>query len=254
MGKLEQKVIVITGGTRGVGRVVSYAFAREGAKVVMGDLDDTTAQPILDGVRAFGGEAMFVQCDVRSPENCKRLFDTAYEAYGKIDGHFNYAGITPVSPLDTCDEETFDAVMDTDFKGSFFCCQNAIRYMRKNGGGSIVLTGSPHAWCGDIDRTAYACAKGAVYTLSEHIAHQYAREHIRCNYLVPGWTATDGEIELRRTQGMTEAQMRAWADPQIPMGRMCEATDYTDALIFLFSDAAWATTGSILRMAGGLYL
>lgn len=86
--------------------------------------------------------------------------DGAYEAYGKLDGFFNYAGITPVSPLDLCDQDTFDAVMNINFRACFFCCQQAVKYMRMNGGGSIVLTGSAHAWGGQKDRAAYACSKG----------------------------------------------------------------------------------------------
>ena len=165
-----------------------------------------------------------------------------------------YSGVTPVSPLDTCDEETYDWVMGVNFKGCFFCCQQAIKYMRMNGGGSIVFTGSAHAWGGQKDRTAYACSKGALRILMEHIAHQYATEHIRCNYFTLGWTATDGEVALRQSQGESEAELRQRAAGILPMGRMPEYADYLPRLVYLLSDESSMMTGSTFRMTAGEYI
>lgn len=252
--RLEGKVIVISGGTKGVGRAAAVEYAREGAKVVIGGRDEAAAQRIVQQIEAKGDRGMFVPCDLQKVEDCRRLFDTAYEAYGRIDGFFNYAGVTPISPLDTCDEETFDWVMDVNFKAAFFCCQQAIKYMRLSGGGSIVLTGSAHAWGGQKDRAAYACSKGVLRTLMEHIAHQYACEQIRCNYLTLGWTPTEGEIGLRNSQGESEEALRHRAAEILPMGRMCEETDYTEALIYLMSDSAAMMTGSTFRITAGEYI
>lgn len=126
--------------------------------------------------------------------------------------------------------------------------------MRQNGGGSIVLTGSAHAWGGQKDRAAYACSKGVLLTLMEHIAHNYASEQIRCNYLTLGWTPTEGEVALRRTQGESEAELRKRAAGILPMGRMLERTDYVDALVYLMSDASSMMTGSTLRITAGEYI
>ena len=93
--------------------------------------------------------------------------------------------------------------------------------MRMNGGGSIILTGSAHAWGGQKDRAAYACSKGVLLTLMEHISHNYAQENIRCNYLTLGWTPTEGEVMLRGSQGESEAELRKRAAGILPMGRMC---------------------------------
>ena len=159
-----------------------------------------------------------------------------------------------LSPLDTCDEETFNRVMDINFRACFFCCQEAVRYMRENGGGSIVLTGSAHAWGGQKDRAAYACSKGVLLTLMEHIAHNYASERIRCNYLTLGWTPTEGEVALRNSQGMTEAELRRQAARILPMGRMLERADYVEALIYFMSDASAMMTGSNFRITAGEYI
>ena len=252
--KLSGKVIVVSGGTKGVGRAASEEFARQGAKVVIGGRDEESALKSIRVMRTYGSDGIFVHTDLEKVDDCRGLFRKGVEAFGKIDGFFNYAGITPVSPLDSCSEEIFDSVMDINFKACFFCCQEAIRYMRQGGGGSIVLTGSAHAWGGQKDRAAYACSKGVLLTLMEHISHNYACEHIRCNYLTLGWTATEGEVSLRRSQGMTEAELRRKAAGILPMGRMPERTDYLDALTFMMSDASEMMTGSTFRITAGEYI
>lgn len=252
--KLLNKVIVISGGTKGVGRAAAEEFARHGAKVVIGGRDEEAALKSIRLMHTYGTDGIFVYTDLEKVDDCKRLMDEAYNTYGRIDGFFNYAGITPVSPLDTCDEETFDKVMDINFKACFFCCQQAIKYMRMNGGGSIVLTGSAHAWGGEKDRCAYACSKGVLRILMEHLSHQYASEHIRCNYLTLGWTPTEGEVALRISQGETEAHLRERAGSYLPMGRMCERTDYLDALVYMMSDGSAMMTGSTFRITAGEYI
>lgn len=251
---LKDKVIVISGGTKGVGRAAAEEFAQQGAKIVIGGRDEAAALKSIKLMKTYGSDGIFVYTDLENVEDCKKLFDEAYKKYGKIDGFYNYAGITPVSPLDTCDENTFDKIMDINFKACFFCCQQAIKYMRMNGGGSIVLTGSSHAWCGEMDRAAYACSKGVLLTLMEHIAHHYAREQIRCNYLTLGWTATEGEVNLRISQGESEAELRKRAAGILPMGRMLERSDFLNALVYLMSDSSAMMTGSNFRITAGEYI
>lgn len=253
-GRLEGKVIVISGGTKGVGKAAAEEFGRQGAKVVIGGRDESSVIDSIKTIKENGGDAIFVRCDLLKIDNCKNLFDEAHKAFGKVDGFFNYAGVSPISPLDDCDESTFDWAMDVNFKAAFFCCQQAIKYMRLNGGGSIVLTGSAHAWGGQKDRCAYACSKGVLLTLMEHIAHNYASEHIRCNYFTLGWTPTEGEIALRKSQGENEEQLRKRAADILPMGRMLENKDYLEALIYLFSDESAMMTGSVFRITAGEYL
>lgn len=251
---LKDKVVVISGGSNGVGKAAAEECALHGAKVVIGDHDGDAAKKVVGRIKSFGGEAFFVFTELTRVGDCRALFDEAYGRYGKIDGFFNYAGITPVSPLDSCDEETFDAVMDTNFKAAFFCCQRAIKYMRMNGGGSIILTGSAHGWGGQKDRAAYACSKGVLRILNEHIAHQYASEHIRCNYLTLGWTPTEGELKLRASQGISERELREEAAGILPMGRMCEPSDYTEGIIYMLSDESSMMTGSTFRLTAGEYI
>ena len=252
--RLKDKVIIVSGGTKGVGKAAAEEFARQGAKVVIGGRDEESARKSIRIMKTYGSDGLFVYTDLLKVNDCKNLFKQAFEAYGRIDGFFNYAGVTPVSPLDTCDEETFDWVMDVNFKACFFCCQEAVKYMRKSGGGSIVLTGSAHAWGGQKDRAAYACSKGVLRTLMEHISHNYASEQIRCNYLTLGWTPTEGEVTLRKSLGESEAELRQRAAEVLPMGRMLERTDYLEALVYMMSDASAMMTGSTFRITAGEYI
>lgn len=252
--RLKDKTIVISGGTKGVGRTMAEVCGREGAKVVIGGRDEKAAKEAIRNIRTLGSDGIFVYTDLNNVEDCIKLMDKAYGTYGKIDGFFNYAGITPVSPLDSCNQETFDAVMNINFRACFFCCQQAVKYMRMNRGGSIVLTGSAHAWGGQKDRAAYACSKGVLRILMEHIAHQYASEQIRCNYLTLGWTPTEGEVSLRNSQGESEAELRKRAAGILPMGRMCERNDYVEAIVYMLSDASSMMTGSTFRVTAGEYI
>ena len=251
---LEGKVIVVSGGTKGVGRAAAEEFARRGAKVVIGGRDEEAAYKSLRVMRTYGSEGIFVHTDLEKVEDCRRLLDEAAARFGKVDGLYVYAGVTPVSPLDTCDEDTFNQVMNINFRAAFFCTQQAIRYMRMGGSGSIVYTGSAHAWGGQKDRAAYACSKGVLRTLMEHVAHNYASEQIRCNYLTLGWTPTEGEVALRRSQGESEAELRKRAGEILPMGRMLERSDYLEALVYLMSDASAMMTGSVFRITAGEYI
>ena len=252
--RLKDKVIVISGGTKGVGKTIAEVCGAEGAKIVIGGRDAKSAKESIRSIKSSGSEGIFVYTDLLKVSDCKKLFDVAFETYGRVDGFFNYAGVTPVSSLDTCDEKTFDLVMDVNFKACFFCCQQAIKYMRVSGGGSIVLTGSAHAWGGQKDRAAYACSKGVLRILNEHIAHNYASENIRCNYLTLGWTPTEGEVEFRRKQGESESMLRKRAAGILPMGRMCERMDYSESIILMLSDASSMMTGSVFRVTAGEYI
>ena len=252
--RLKKKVIVITGATKGVGRAFARAAAAEGAIIVGGGRDEEAGIEMMKDVTDAGSDGTFVPVDLNNIEDIRKIFRIAYKFYGRVDGYFSYGAVTDVSPLDTCDEETFDKIMDINFKATFFACQEAIKYMKKTTGGSIVLTGSAHAWGGQKDRAAYACSKGALRILMEHIAHNYASDQIRCNYLTLGWTPTEGELALRESQGETEEELRKRAAGILPMGRMCEVDDYLGALIYMFSDESRMMTGSTFRITAGEYI
>ena len=251
---LKNKVIAISGGTKGVGKGIVVGAAKEGAKVVIGGRDREAAERILAEVRDAGSEGIFVYTDLNHAEDCAKLLDEAVTAYGRLDGLVNYAGLLPSCDLPDCTPELFDTVFNINIRAAYFCTQRAIHYMQKFGGGSIIMVGSPHAWCGDKDRSVYACSKGALLTLSEHVAHHYAADQIRSNFITMGWVPTEGELALRAQQGMDIEQLREFAKPYMPMGRMQEVEDLVPGILYLLSDYSTQVTGSNLRMTGGLYI
>ena len=253
-GLLENKVIVVTGGNKGVGKGVILRAAQEGAKVVIGARDELAAKKILTQVEDLGAEGIFMHTDVRKVDDCKRLFSETIDRYGWLDGLYIYAGVTYAGSLEECDEDNYDSIFETNVKAAIFCSQEAIKYMKQNGGGSIVLNGSPHAWGGEQDRIVYACSKGALLTLTEHIARYYAGYGIRANYITMGWTPTEGEMELRKSQGMTLEELHTLAAGIIPAGRMTEVEDIVPGVIFLLSDQSKMVNGSNLRITGGWYI
>lgn len=251
---LAGKIVVISGGTKGVGRRLVHACTQHGARVVFGGRDRMAAEKITEAAKTAGGDARFVYTDLLSTVHCKRLFDAALEAHGRVDGFVNYAGITPAAALTDCEEALFDSIFDVNIKAAFFCAKYAVCAMKQHGGGSIVMFGSAHSWTGQKDRAAYAVSKGALFTLSEHIAHHYAEDHIRCNFLTMGWTPTDGELMLRRSQGISETQLLEMATEILPMGRMCTAEDHVPGVLYLLSDYSAMVTGANLRITGGEYI
>lgn len=250
---MREKVIVISGGTKGVGSEVAIKCASRGAKVVIGGRDREAASTIIERVESLDGECIFVETNLREIDSCKQLFKESMSQYQRVDGFVNYAGITTVTPLLDCTEQDFDEIMDINIKAAFFNCQQAVNCM-KNRGGSIVLIGSTHAWKGDLNRAAYACSKGAILTLSKHISSHYAKNMIRCNVVTMGWTPTEGELSLRKEQGLSENELRNMASQAIPMGRMQDTDDYLDGILYLLSDSSMMTTGSNLKINGGLQI
>lgn len=248
---LNKKVIVISGGTKGVGKQLALQCAADGAQVIISGRDEASAASIIDAAKDLPGSIEFKKTDLHSVQSIRELFGYVAHKYNKLDGFVNYAGITPAASLTECSEELFDDVFDIDIKAAFFCCQESVKLMQKSGGGSIILVGSTHHTRGNKDRTAYACAKGALYTLSNHIGKHYAEDKIRCNYLVMGWTPTDGELALRKSQGMTVEELRAEAAKAIPMGRMTETSDLVPAMIYLLSDVSSMVTATEFKVNGG---
>lgn len=248
---LKNKVIVITGGNKGVGQELSRQCARYGATVVIAARDEGSAEKILNETAYYAGKVFFKKTDLHSVDQIRDLFAYVDGKFGRLDGFVNYAGVTPAATLVECTEELYDEVFSVDIKAAFFCCQNAVKLMQKSGGGSIVLVGSTHHTRGNKDRAAYACAKGALLTLSNHIAKHYAENKIRCNYLTMGWTMTDGEIALRKSQGIPLEEVRKEASEAIPLGRMTEYVDIVPGILYLLSNNSLMLTGTELKINGG---
>ena len=170
------KTIIINGGTKGVGKEIVYACLKMGYNVVFGGRDEIAAEKILKSVNNIN--CHFIKIDNSNLDSLKYMFTFAIDNYESVNGYVHYAGITPVSGIQECDEETYDSLFDINLKSAFFCTQYAINHMKENGGGSLIYFGSAHMDYGQIDRAAYAITKGALNILSSHIAHHYAKYQI----------------------------------------------------------------------------
>ena len=251
---LENKVVVVSGGTKGIGKGVVIAAAESGAKVVFGGRDDPAGLKIVDDLALRGMNAEYIHTDLRNVAEIMNLFEQTMKRHGKIDGFVNYAGVTNIASMIDCDERTFDLIFDVNVKAAFFASQYAMKCMMSNdNGGSIVIFGSPHDDKGQENRAAYAVSKAAVSVMVTHMAKYYAKYRIRTNYITPGWTPTEGELSLRKQEGLTEDELRKMAAREIPIGRMSEVEDHVPAVLYLLSDLSQVVTGSNIRVTGGLF-
>lgn len=244
---MDKKTFVIAGGSTGVAKHVVSELIGLGHNVVFGDLD------VKNELKEK--QLLSIYTDVTNVNDCKKLFKLAYETFGKIDGFFSYAGITPAQSLLECTEDIHNNIFDVNVKGALFCSKYAVEYMKENKtGGSIIFTGSPHSDAGEIDRVSYACSKGAIVTLSNHIAKNYGKYNIRSNYITMGWTPTEGELILRESQGMSKDDLEKYASNFIPMGRMNKYEDIVPTIIHLLSNKSLMTSGSNIRITGGWFM
>ncbi|MGA2479834.1 MAG: SDR family oxidoreductase [Spirochaetia bacterium] len=272
-GLLNGKVVVVTGGNKGLGRAMAVAAASEGATLVIGGRTEKDGQETLAEIRAVSQRtnprstgapvrpegrtaascpARFIRCDLTRVEECRGLIESTEKEFGRIDGLINYAGILPAGTLAESEESLFNDVFNLNIRAAFFCAKHAVACMMKSGGGSIINTGSPHQYGGQFDRAVYACSKGALLTLTKHIANNYAKHHIRCNTIVIGWMATPGEIELRRKQGLDMTWLEEQGKKYVPMGRLQKAEDFVAGSNYLLSDGASQVTGTVLNVTGGM--
>ncbi|MFN7633808.1 MAG: SDR family NAD(P)-dependent oxidoreductase, partial [Acetobacteraceae bacterium] len=180
--RLKDKVAIVTGGANGMGRSTAVLFAREGAKVVVGDVDDAAGAKLAAEVEAAGGTLTYQRCDVSDEAQVAALVATAERVFGKLDTIFNNAGIEqPVTPSHEVTADLFDRVIGINLKGTFYGCKHAIPALLRNGGGTIVNNSSVSAFANVGGNISYASSKGAIMSMTRVLAIEYARRNIRVN-------------------------------------------------------------------------
>ncbi|MFN2627799.1 MAG: SDR family NAD(P)-dependent oxidoreductase [Gaiellaceae bacterium] len=228
-GRLEGKVALVTGAGRGIGRALALGFAAEGALVHVNDLDEASAA---------GG--LSLAYDVSRPSEIRRMF----ERLDRLEVLVNCAGVTGWINIDDPDEETWDHVLDTNLKGTFYCSVEAASLMRASGGGSIVNVSSVVAARGLRNLSAYGASKGGINALTIQLAVELAPDGIRVNAFAPG--ATNVERNLADDPRYVET----WS-PLIPLGRVAEPEDMVGPAVFLASDESAYVTGQLFYVDGG---
>ncbi|MEE0418970.1 MAG: 3-oxoacyl-ACP reductase FabG [Lachnospiraceae bacterium] len=244
--RLENKVAIVTGAGRGLGKGIALKLAQEGAKVIVSDIMQETADECVAEIRQKGGQAAAVVGNIAKLEDVKRVYQAALEIYGKIDIVVNNAGINRDAMLHKMTEEQWDAVIAVNLTGTFYMTREAARYMRDQGSGRIINISSM-SWMGNVGQSNYAASKAGVVGLTKTATRELARKGITCNAICPGFIETD------MTRGVPE---KVWdlMISKIPAGRAGAPGDVGNLIAFLASEEAAYITGQVIEVSGGMVL
>jgi len=243
---LENKVVLISGGSKGLGATQAKMFAAAGAKVIIGDILDDQGYQVEAEIAESGGDCVYQHLDVTSEEDWDSVVKMTVEKYGKLDVLVNNAGIGIFAGLEETSEEDWDKLHDVNVKGTWLGIRAAIPEMITNGGGSIINISSGAGIIGNEKVVAYSASKGAVRSLTKTVAIEYASKGIRCNSVHPAVTETDMGLSLFTNQEQLE-----FAIANNPMGRIGQPEDIANGILFLASDESSYMNGSELRIDGG---
>ena len=249
--RLRDEVAVITGAGSGIGRETAILFAREGAAVVVADVDEANGTETTERIRNHGGEATFVRTDVTVESDVVAMFDAAESAYGKASVIFNNAGRMIRGKVTEIDVDDFARALSLNVIGVALGCKHGVPALRRNGGGAIVNTASAASLIGLPNASAYCATKGAVLQLTRAVAVEVVSDGIRVNAVCPGlvdtaFYAPDYSGEAAHREFVATQGTRA------PMGRMAKPDEIAEAVLYLASPAASYVTGAALSVDGGI--
>lgn len=250
---LTDKVLLINGGTQGLGAAIARAAVREGATVVIGGRNPIKGQAVVDELVAAGGRASFARADITDVDQARGLVRHTVQTYGRVDGVVNAAGETSRGTLLDTSPELFDRHVAVNLRAPFFVMQAAVADMKRRGApGSIVNILSIDSHGGQSFLTPYVAAKAGLAGLTKNAAHAHRWDRIRINGLNMGWTATDGEDALQRAGSgdgdgrAGGADWQAQAAKSLPMGKVGQPDEIADFVVFLLSDRSGVVTGSVI--------
>lgn len=248
--RLKDKVALVTGGGSGIGYHTALLFAKEGASVVVVDINEDNGKNTVQEIEAAGGKAIFKHADVSKASDCEAMIKAAEDTYGALHILFNNAGISHADDDDAIktSEDVWDLTMEINVKSVFLGCKFGIPALRRAGGGSIINTASFVATLGAATpQLAYTASKGAVLSMTRELSSVHARENIRVNALCPGPLRTELLMKYLNTDEKKQRRL-----VHIPMGRFGEAHEIANAVLFLASDESSFVTGTNFLVDGGI--
>jgi len=249
MFDLTNKVSLVTGARRGMGRAHALALAKQGAKVVVTDIDAKECAPVVEEIKAKGGEAVCYKMNVADAKEVNSVFDEAVKQYGRLDILVNNAGIYVSKPALEITEEDWDKMLDINLKGQFLCAQRAAKEMAKNKWGRIInisSIASGQVGVGIAGGAHYTASKGGVLGLTETLAVEWAELGINVNAIAPGAINTPMISDAKLPEGAIDAMLKG-----VPLRRIGKAEEVSAAVVFLASDEASYITGATLHVDGG---
>jgi glucose 1-dehydrogenase len=245
MARLNGKVVLVTGASKGIGRSIALGMGREGADVFVNyNTDGGGARQVCDEIRRMGRRAWLVQADIREPGNIRRMFEYARSEVRALDALINNAAVTGWTPLFDITVEKWDAVVETNLRGTFFCSLEAARWMKETGGGSIVNVSTNCADMGVKNLVAYASSKGGMHSMTRQMAVELAPFKIRVNTFAPGPTLVARNLQDDPGYASTWAAM-------VPLGRAAEPDEMIGPAVFLASEDSSYMTGQVFLVDGG---
>ncbi|WP_204115232.1 SDR family NAD(P)-dependent oxidoreductase [Shimia biformata] len=247
MFDLKDKVAVVTGSSRGIGRAIAEMFARAGAKVVVSSRTAEACEPVAEAIRTAGGEALVVPCHIGRKDALQNLVDTTLAHWGRIDILICNAAINPVyGSMSDLTDEAFDKIMGTNVRSTWQLCEMVLPQMAENGGGAVVLLSSIAGIRGNAVIGAYGMSKAAEAALARNLAVEWGPKNIRVNALAPGLVRTDFARAL-----LDDPERLARAENQTPLRRIGEPDDIAGTALFLACDASAYVTGQTIVADGG---
>mgnify|MGYP001545463329 CR=1 FL=1 len=247
---IQDRVAVITGAGSGIGRASAQILARHGAIVVASDLNEASAEETAGLICSAGGRATSFEADVCNDAALENLIGCTIKTHGRLDILHSHAGIQVEGTLEQINPAGMDASWHLNVRAHFMAARLAVQHMKRQGGGSIVITASNSGVLLDREMIAYATSKHAVVAMARQIALDYAQHNIRVNALCPGWVDTPFNAPFMKQMG-GRRQLECYVEEQIPMARWADAEEIAEAALFLASDRSSFMTGQALVIDGG---